>query len=340
MKRIITITLLLLHTIGIFSQQGKIVQHQATLFEIQQKTDTISFIVMDTLLTEKKPIFLWCQGSLPVPLFCEYEEDKFFLFGGGITNFDYKAIAKKYHLVVISMPKTPVFGQKEHLNAQYQYVPDLQKPDEFLSTYIEADYLDNYVDRALSVLRFLNKKSWVDKRTLVVAGHSQGTKVATKIAVRHKNVTHLGLFAANPFGRIDQFVRQARLDAQLGKITWPEADSIMNEQYTFYSAVHNKDAKSSDNPSLRTWQTFSETFYDDWLSLDMPIYLAYGTEDRTADLCDIVPLFFIQEGKSNLTFKRYLGLEHNFFEVNERGRANYEKSHWSEVMDTFLKWVK
>jgi pimeloyl-ACP methyl ester carboxylesterase len=339
MKKIITATLLFLHTIGVFSQQGKIVQHQATLFEIKQKTDTISFIVMDTLLTEKKPIFLWCQGSLPIPLFCEFEEDKFFLFGGGIANFDYKAIAKKYHLVIISMPKTPVFGQRAHLNAQYQYVPDIQKPNEFLSTYIEADYLDNYVNRALSVLRFLNKKPWVDKRTLIVAGHSQGTKVATKIAIRNKKVTHLGLFAANPFGRIDQFVRQARLDAQLGKITWAEADSIMNDQYAFYRSVHDTDAKSS-NPSFKAWHTFSETFYDDWLSLKMPIYLAYGTEDRTADLCDIVPLFFIQEGKNNFTFKRYLGLEHNFFEVNERGRANYEKSHWSEVMDTFLKWIK
>jgi hypothetical protein len=71
----------------------------------------------------------------------------------------------------------------------------------------------------------------------------------------------------------------------------------------------------------------------------MPIYLAYGTEDRVADLCDLVPLFFIEKNKNNLTLKRYLGLEHNFFELDKTGQVNYEKSHWEEVMNHFLDWV-
>ena len=97
---------------------------------------------------------------------------------------------------------------------------------------------------------------------------------------------------------------------------------------------------SKTDPSLKAWASFSEPMYDDWLQLSIPIYLAYGTEDRTSDLCDIVPFFFIREKKDNLTLKRYLRLEHNFFEVDAQGRANYEKGHWESVMNGFLEWIK
>jgi len=237
------------------------------------------------------------------------------------------------------MPDTPVLVKKENLNHGYQYIPIPEKPNEFSLKYIKADYLENYVNRAMLVLNFLQDQKWVDNQKLVVAGASQGTKVATKIAVYNKDVTHLGMFSANPFGRIDQYVRQARLDAELGKISWKKADSLMNSYYKFYKLVHNEDSVKV-NPRLKAWATFSETYYDDWLGLDIPIYLAYGTEDRTSDLCDIIPLFFIENGKTNLTLKRYIGLEHNFFELSDNGKPNHEKGHWKEVMEEFLIWIK
>jgi len=306
---------------------------------MEQETDTIEFIIVDTLIEDRKPIFLWCQGSLPVPLFCEVENYGNYFFGGGVSNFDYSEIVKKYHLVIISMPKTPVLAKKENLNNSFQYIPNPNEPQRFSDEYIKADYLNNYVNRAQYVLKHLKKQKWVSGEKLIVAGHSQGTKVATKLAVSDTSITHVGLFGANPFGRIDQYVRVARLNAQLGNITWTEADSIINTQYDFYRQVQNKDSIEA-NPHLKAWKTFSEPLYDDWLSLDIPIYLAYGTEDRTSDLCDIVPLFFIEKGKDNLTLKRYLELEHNFFELDENGRANHEKGHWKEVMEEFIKWIK
>jgi pimeloyl-ACP methyl ester carboxylesterase len=236
------------------------------------------------------------------------------------------------------MPKTPVLAKKEHLNKDYLYIPNSDQPNRFLPEYVEADYLENYVNRASSVLSFLKKQNWVSFEKLVVAGHSQGTKIATKIAVQNHGVTHLGLFSPNPFGRIDQYVREARLNAQLGKISWGKADSLMNETYEFYHQIHNEDSLKI-NPNLKAWKSFNETYYDDWLTLNIPIYLVYGTEDRSADLCDMVPLFFIEKDQNNLTLKRYIGLEHNFFEVSENGRANHEKGHWEEVMQGFVKWI-
>lgn len=339
MKNITIALILQLICLQSFSQIGTVIENKATLFSIEQKRDTIDFIVVDTVLNEKKPIFLWCQGSLPVPLFCEVDGYGYYFIGGGISNFDQKEIVKNYHLVIISMPKTPVLAKKENLNSSFQYIPNAANQNQFLTSYVEADYLDNYVQRASVVLKFLKKQKWVNNEALVVAGHSQGTKIATKIAVENKRVTHLGMFAANPFGRIDQYVREARLNAQMGLISWERADSIMNDNYAFYNEINNEDSIAA-NPSLIAWKTFTETYYDDWLSLDIPIYLAYGTEDRTADLCDIVPLFFIEKNKNNLTLKRYLGLEHNFFELTPDGRTNYEKGHWNEVMKSFVNWLE
>lgn len=339
MKKAAVLTLLMFCYSFCFCQNGELIENKVLKFTLEQESDTIEFVVVDTTLNKKKPVFIWCQGSLPVPLFCEMEDYGYYFFGGGIVNFNYHEIVKDYHLVIVSMPETPIIAGKENLNSRYEYIPNPSEPNKFSDAYIEADYLDNYVNRALSVIAFLNQQKWVKSEKLVVAGHSQGSKVATKIAINNHNVTHLGLFGANPFGRIDQYVREARLDAQLGKISWEKADSLMINSYRFYEKATDENSIRA-NPSLKAWKSFSESFYDDWLSLDIPLYLAYGTEDRTADLCDIVPLLFIEKGKSNLTLKRHLGLEHNFFEVSQNGRVNHEKGHWNEVMNEFIQWIK
>ena len=341
MKINLLFVLVLLTTNLLQSQDSRIIEDKALHFSLPHLADTIDFIIVGNEVkeTEKKPLFLWCQGSLPLPLFGEIEKEDVFFYGGGIVNFDYQKIAKEYHLVVISMPKIPVVVEREHLNQQFQYVPDKTKPRQFSEAYLQSDYLEHYVERGLKVLRFLQKQKWVDAQKLVVAGHSQGTKVATKIALQSDKVTHLGLFAPNPFGRIDQSIRQARLDAQLGKISWPKADSLINSTYEFYKSVQDT-SLYQNNPSLRAWKSFSVPYFEDWLMLDIPIYIAYGTEDRSADLCDIIPLFFIAAQKNNLSLKRYLNLEHNFFELDKNGRVNYELSHWKKVVDTFINWIK
>ena len=145
------------------------------------------------------------------------------------------------------------------MNHNYLYIPNSEFPNQFSNAYIEADYLQNYVKRASSVLKFLKKQIWVNDEKLVVAGHSQGTKVATKISVQNNDVTHLGLFSANPFGRVDESIREARLDAQLGKISWENADSIMKDNYEFYEQVNTKDSVTT-NPGYKSMAKFFRNF--------------------------------------------------------------------------------
>lgn len=324
---------------SLVAQAPVLVNNQALSLELPGASDTISLIVVDTALQEKKPVFLFCQGSLPKPLFAKIDGYGTYMFGGGVQNFNYKEISEEYYIVVISMPATPVLVEGENLDPQFNYIPDPSKPGAFSTDFLAADYLDNYVARGLTVLEFLQKQSWVDTSKLVVAGHSQGAKIAGKLAKAFPGITHLGLFSANPFGRVDETIRRARYQAQQGQITWEMADSVMNQTYDFYKSTFSEKAVQ-ENPSLKAWNSFSETFYDDWLGLNILIYLAYGTADRTADLCDLIPLYFTAAGKNNLTLKRYIGLEHNFFEIDQTGQVNYEAPHWPQVMTNFLDWIE
>lgn len=320
------------------AQINKIINNEATSFTIKDEEDNIDFIVLDTKLETKKPIFLWCQGSLPYPLFVNSKEQGLWMITGGITNFDIEKITKYYHLIVISMPKTPLIADDSEINNSYWFKGDGKNNDLPSLDFQRADFLENYTNRAITVLKYLHKQKWIDNSKLIVAGHSQGSKVATKIAKNYKAVTKLGLFGANPFGRIDQNIREDRKLAESKEISWEEADKDIEEQYQLFRDAYNPE-KIKTNPELLAWKSFSEPLLQDWLLYNKPIYMAYGTEDIASDLCDLVPLFFIRENKNNLTYKRYLNLEHNFFEIDENGKVNHEKPHWKEVMNNFVEWT-
>lgn len=51
-----------------FAHQKRVINNEVTAYSLAAKNDTIDFIIVDKAPSERKPIFLWCQGSLPVPL--------------------------------------------------------------------------------------------------------------------------------------------------------------------------------------------------------------------------------------------------------------------------------
>jgi hypothetical protein len=110
---------LLFATQAIFGQNIRVVNNESSLFELENPNGKIDFLVIDPDPQIKKPLFLFCQGSLPLPLYFNYKKEGLSLFGGGLTNFNYQDIIKSYHLVVISMPETPVIVDESQLNDSY-----------------------------------------------------------------------------------------------------------------------------------------------------------------------------------------------------------------------------
>ncbi len=306
-----------------------------THFQTTLKKDTIDFVVAETNLTVKKPVLLFCQGSQPVPLFFDFPDQG--IIPVTLNNFDVSEMKKNYHVVVISMPKTPVTVGWDHLNKQYNYVLDTASEYSYDPEFVKADYLENYVARANQVLKYLSKQKWVDNEQLVVAGHSQGSHVALGLAHANKNVTHLGLFGFNPLGRIDQYIRLARKQAEAGEITWQQADSIQKEHYEEYQSYYKPDS-TQYSAFANSWKSFSKSQLNELINLEIPVYIAYGSNDINGDFCDLLPLYFIEKGKSNYRVLRYPNLEHNFFPIDKNGNPDYQNGRWFVVMNEFVFW--
>ena len=306
-----------------------------THFQTTLKKDTIDFVVAETDFKLKKPVLLFCQGSQPVPLFFDFPDQG--IIPVTLNNFDVNEMKKYYHVVVISMPKTPITVGWDHLNKQYNYITDTTNQYSYSLEYLKADYSENYVRRANEVLNYLSKQKWVDNNKLVIAGHSQGARVAVGIAATNKKVTELGLFGYNPNGRIDQSIRQIRKNAEAGKISWENADSLQQEQYDFYKMIQTPDSIIA-HPSLISWKSFSQPTIKALTELTIPVYIAYGSQDIVADYCDLLPLHFIENDKSNFVIKRYPNLEHNFFPIQSNGQTDHSQGKWPEVMNSFIGW--
>ncbi len=335
--KIITFLSSLLIVITTSAQLKGIIAEKYTHFQLTTKKDTIDFVIADTSTTIQKPVLLFCQGSQPVPLFLDLKKQG--IYPVALSNFNVDEMKKHYHIAVISMPKTPIIVGPDNLNKSYCYITDTTEEHSYSTEYLLADYMENYVRRANIVLKYLLKQDWVDSKELIVAGHSQGARVAVCIAASNKKVSKLGLFGYNPHGRIDQQIRQARKDAEKNKITWEQADAIINNQYDFYKDILNEDMVKK-NPSLVSWKSFSKPTLEKLLQLTIPIYLAYGSDDIITDYCDLIPLYFIEKQKTNLTRKFYPNLEHNFFKIKKDGSIDYAKGRWNSVMNEFIEWTQ
>jgi pimeloyl-ACP methyl ester carboxylesterase len=334
MKITQTIIFLIL-AISCFGQRKSNIANEYSHFQITLKKDTIDFVVADTNLTVKKPVLLFCQGSQPVPLFFDFPDQG--IIPVALNNFDVNEMKKHYHVVVISMPKTPVIVGRDHLNKQYNYILDTANEYSYDPEFVKADYLENYVARANQVLKYLCKQKWVDNKQLVVAGHSQGSHVALGIAHSNNKVTQLGLFGFNPLGRIDQYIRSARKQAEAGEITWKEADSIQKVHFNEYKMYYEPDSDKKV-AFANSWKSFSKSQLNELINLKIPVYVAYGSNDINTDFCDLLPLYFIEKGKSDYKVILYPNLEHNFFPINENGIPDYQNGKWYWVMNSFVNW--
>ena len=320
-----------------YGQKVRIIDKKATQFQIKTKSDTIDFVVFETKFDKKKPIFIYLQGSTPMPLFVKFDDEKIDCIPTNL--FDIDEIKKYYHLVLISKPGIPVVAEQKKLNKQFFYIenPEEPEPYNFPIKYLKGDYLENYVNRTSEVIKFLSKQNWIDNSKIVILGHSQGASVAPYVALKNKNVTKIGLLSPNPFGRIEKNIRKARKKAECGMISWDEADKIMKNEYEFMKMLYEiKDFDKKETIPLKSWRSFSKPYINDWLKLDIPIFIAYGTADITSDLCDVVPLYFTRAKKENLTLKRKLNLDHSFFEMKENGKIDYEKNHFNKIVKEFV----
>ena len=308
-----------------------------TAIKIKGSKDSISFIVSDTTFKAKKRIFLFSQGSVPTALF--WKEDATHTWRQFLP-FSYEKYLDKYNFVIISKPGIPVFSYSADKN--YYYIDPVTK--KLPQKYNDDNYLDYYVDQANDVINYLVKQKWVDASGIVVAGHSQGSKVVSKLGVVNNHITQVVYLSGNPLGRYDQQIRQLRKDAMAGRISNEEAQKGIDTLYADWEAI-NKDpnnTQSTGGDTNKAWISFSTPLLSYLLEIKVPLFIGYGTADNVADYCDLLPLDFIRAGKHNYTMKPYSGYDHNFNQLTFDKDRNIASSnaHWDQVAKDIFDWLE
>jgi predicted esterase len=340
MKPYLILYLILFAASALSQDKGIISELPARHFQLKNSIDTIDFILLNGKIDKMKPVLIFCQGSNPLPLITiDANSNKFFTL---LTNFDYKKITEEFHLIMISMPNTPVEISKDKLNNNYCFVTDTSNEQSYSPLYLKNNYADNYIRRAKEVINYLSLQKWVNSKKIILFGHSQGSKVAIGASLNNPKVFKVGYAAGNPLGRIDQLIREQRKLEQEGKVTAVECQQQIESIYEMWKQINEKpNAVTTEfgDPN-KTWTSFSKPILDDIINLNKPLYVTYGTKDITSTFCDLLPIYFIKANKNNLTLKPILGVEHNFYEIDSNGRTDYKKGHWQDVIDDFIKWTK
>ncbi len=309
------------------------------LYALPTAHDTIAFIKSPAAEAQRKPVLLFLQGSLPRPLITELPNGRQFIAN---YNFDYAAVGRAYHLVMISMPHTPAVAAFNELNPQHCWVPDTAQPNALAPHYLAANYLDNYVRRAQAVLNYVLAQPWADASRVVAFGHSQGAQVGARLAAEDARITHLAYASGTPIGRFQGYIKSARLQALTGAMTHQQAQEAIDALYAQWQWLADNptsaDARYADLPA--TTLSFSQNHLQQLLTLDLPLYVVYGTADVAATSCDVLPLLFAQVGKTNLTMKPLVGLNHNFAPLNPQGQPDYNNMQWQTVITNILKWAE
>lgn len=309
----------------------------ATLYTLQMPEDTISFIKADTNTIRPKPTLLFCQGSLPIPLV--FFEDSNYYFAS--FNFDYRKLSAKYNVVVISMPHTPVILNYNRLNKSGFYVPDSAHPDMLDSAYLTDNYLKKYVERANKVIDYIHSQSWAEPQSFYVLGHSQGAAVSVGIARSNQRIKAIGYLSGDPDGRVAQKIKNIRRFVQQKKISPEEGQKELNELYGWWKKICGStqvEGVSGDTP--RTWRSFSHALREVLVDLKIPVFIAYGTEDISGSGCELLPVYFELNHKTNYRMYPVVGCGHNFEEFTTDGRSDFTKMHWQEVVDHFIEYIE
>ncbi len=295
---------------------------------LRYQRDTVDILVLSKKGEEltRKPVFFFVQGSLPSPIL-KYDERGLY----GVFPFETDQYLTDYHLIIVSKPGVPLVADVKTLTPRYEYLDP--KTGQVPAAYCQRNYLEYYVARDAAVLHYLARQPWVEARNITAMGHSEGSNVVARLARRPGPLSRVVYLSGSPLGRMLTVIAGNR----------QEADSVGAESNFAYwkevVAAPKQNNCLGDTHLLVSSLSSTQTPLDDFRHSKIPVFVGYGTRDRSALLEDYLRLEMIRAGKTNLTFHVYPELEHNFFGFTN-GKVDQEKWNWDRVARDFFAWMR
>lgn len=317
-----------------YGQREEITSRWKTTGISDSRLGEIKYHAYKNKIDDHKPLIVYLEGSGNFPL---YRLNPNGGYSTG-TTLNFKSISNDYHIVLISKPNTPLVDEIE-------IAPSGRKQYPVNEEYREKYSLDWRVNSADLVINDAIKRLNVDRSTIIVWGHSEGSQVAPAVAVKNKNVTHVISMMGNSLNHLYDFILHERLSALNGQISNEKAQENIDALYAEFKKIYA-------DPKSTTKEWFGETYYkwstftlsppiENMLKLDIPILYVAGGEDRHSILnMDYAKLEFMRRGKDNLTYKVFPNCDHFFLETktDESGKKEWI-DHLKQVNGFALEWV-
>lgn len=340
MKPFLLIAFWLLATALVGAQQTI---NEITIFSIPFGTDTTQFVLVGNRqeLTNKKPILVFRQGSLPIPLLTRNPKNhQVSLTELPTPVYNYR---DKYHILMIAKPGIPLQVEDGYLDTLFSGKPALAM---YPPAYHARNYLEYYVDQTNAVLAYVLKQPWADARRVVIVGGSEGYQVSLKTAYTNKQITHLIAFSGNVEGRQQAQIREARAEGIGAPLQQAQAQQTVERLQEAWLAVCDDSLNTTNatvGDSNRSIYSFSHNNNLHYLtSLDIPICIVSGTADVRAHSNDLLPLEFARRGKTNLTLKTYVDLDHSLRRIfyDSSGQPVRKVYDGDRVHRDYLEWLE
>ncbi|MRM84001.1 alpha/beta hydrolase [Riemerella anatipestifer] len=340
MNKILLLTFLFF-SLKVFSQK-KSYYEQFEHYQIIKKNDTINFHIF-TKNKENKKILLFIQGSGPQSIYHIIEKndtirkensDTFDVIKNNIVYssnpFSLKNFPNDYNLVIISK-KGFKFETKNNDTIATK-------------SYYQNENLNYRVWQSDEVVKYITTKIIKHPTKVVALGHSEGTDVVAKLGTVNKKITHIGYWSGGANTQFYDFALLDRRKVYEGKMSDEEYkekyDSLVNQMNSIFSDPNNIN-KEFFGCTYERWSGFSEPAIENLLKINVPIFVVHGAKDESVPVESslLIPLEFIRNNKSNLTYKFYPDLNHSLMTVpNDSNKEPISK--WNEIFDEFIKWCE
>ena len=314
------------------------------IFQLPDGKDTTTFIVFGSKedLKTKKPLFLFRQGSQPMP-FIVQDSGKYYVS----APFHFRDYKDEYHFVIIQKPGVRLVADVSFLNEYQQAISRANPPKKFVSDkYVANNYRERYVAQCNQVIDYLVKQPWIDTRKVVYCGGSEGFTVGADLVANHNRyVTHTILFSGHAGRRFETNIYNIREQVDRGEMTPEQGQEMIESLYAWWADIQKHPTALTNAPAdtYRAWQSFSIRSLDNLLRINTPLYIAYGTADKEiASSLDYLPLDFIARGKDNLTLKPYFDHDHQFFRMTRdtSGKIIDKEYRGDDVAKDWMEWLR
>ena len=290
---------------------------------------------------KSKPLLVFLDGSGNYPLF-RYVTDKKSTTILQTISSPILDNADEYNLVLISKPGVPFSDTVTVPDLAKLRSSQLEKPNEIYNRLLSLDWRAKAADKAIN---HIVQYKVIPFSKIAVIGYSEGARVAPKVALLNKHVKQVACLAGGGLNQFYDYIITERNKADKGEITFEQSqrniDSLNMVFDDIYRQPHRTDKSWNGHTYLR-WSSFCKDVpLEHLLKLDIPIYIAKGTNDTNSQVLsyDYVKLEFLRQGKTNITYVNYVGADHGFNRTIKENGADKEVNEIEQMYAALFLWL-